>query len=155
MCMKPFRILLLAPLFLISCGRTDEIRLTGVNDFSFKGFEEGTVTFAALVGVSNPSGIAFRITDMNLKTAVNGNYLGDLKTADKIRIPARSDSTYQMTFTLTINNMLANMASIYALSRQKQVQIDLKGEVMARTWIGKKKVEVSESRIVDVPANLK
>jgi hypothetical protein len=139
-------------LLLFSCKGVDDIRMTGVSDFAFRSMENNTITFSARVGVYNPSSVGFRVTDMNIKTLVDGNFIGTLSTPDRLKIRARSDSSYQMTFTLTMANMLTGASSLYSLARKKKVNVDLQGSITARSWLNKHTTEIRESRTIDVPS---
>jgi LEA14-like dessication related protein len=152
--MKSFPLvsLVLSTFLSVSCANLDDIQITGVSGFDFRGMENSVANFSADVGVSNPSSVNFKISEVNLKTIVEGNYLGTLTTSDRVKIRARSDSSYHMNFSLTMANMLSGASSLYALTRRKQVRVEMQGFVKTRTWFLTKKVEVNESQTIDVPA---
>jgi LEA14-like dessication related protein len=145
--------LILFLLLLVSgCKGVEDIAMTGISGFELTGMENNAVRFSAVVGVSNPSRIGFRVSELNLKAQVDGNFIGTLTTTDRIRIPAHSDTSYRMNFTLTMANLLTGASSLYSLSRKKQVNIDFQGYVKARSWFTTKKTEIRESHTVDVPS---
>ncbi len=139
-------------LLLTSCKGVEDIRLTGVSDFEFKGMENNVISFSAKVGVSNPSAVGFRVTGMNIKTLADGNFIGTLSTPDHVKIKARSDSAYFMNFTLTLPNMLTGASSLYSLARKKKVNMEMQGVITARSWLTTRKTEIHESRTIDVPS---
>lgn len=139
-------------LFLAGCKGVDDITMTGVSGFELKSLENNTLAFTALVGVSNPSSTSFRVSEVNLKTLVDGNFLGTLTTNDRVRIPARSDSSYRMSFTLRLANLFTGAASLYGISQKSQVNIELQGHIRARSWLMTRKTEIRETRTVDVPS---
>jgi hypothetical protein len=149
---KICRLLIFILLSLSGCKGVEDIKMTGISGFEFKGIENNAVTFSALVGVSNPSKVGFHVSEVNLKTMVDGNFLGTLSTSDKIRIPASSDSSYRMNFTLTMANLLTGASSLYGLSHKKQVNLELQGYIKARSWFTVKKTEIRENRTLDVPS---
>jgi len=140
---------------LLSCSSLNDITLTGADGFTLKGMENNSVTFAADIGVHNPSGFGFRVREINLKTSVEGNFIGTLTSPDKIRIPARSDSSYRMNFSLEIANMLTSASTLYTLSRKKRVSVDMQGYVKTRSWLMTKRIDVHESQVIDVPSNFR
>jgi LEA14-like dessication related protein len=149
---KAIRLLLISLIFLTGCKGVEDISMTGISGFEFRSLENNTVSFSAVIGVSNPSSAAFRVSEVNVKTLVDGYFLGTLTTIDKVRIPARSDSSYRMNFTLSMANLLTGASSLYGLSRKKQVNIELQGYIKARSWLYTKKTEIKENRTVDVPS---
>jgi hypothetical protein len=144
--------LLIIVLLLASCRGVEDIQVTGFSDFAFKGMENNAVNFSATIGVHNPSAMGFKIQEVNLKTLVEGNFIGTLSTPDKVKIKAHSDTSYSMNFTLTMANLLTGASSLYSISRQKTAKVEMQGFVKARSWFTTKKVDIKESRTVDVPA---
>jgi len=149
---KAVVLLLFSLLLMAGCRGVEDIAMTGISGFKFVGLENSTVRFSAVIGVSNPSSVGFRISELNLKTQVDGNFLGTLSTTDRIRIPAHTDTSYRINFNLSMANMITGASSLYGLSRKKQIKIDLQGYVKARSWLTTKKTEIKESRIIDVPS---
>jgi hypothetical protein len=145
-------LILILILILSSCKGVEDIRLTGVSDFAFRGIENNVVTFSARVGVANPSAVGFRLTDMQVRTLVDGNFIGTISTPDHVKVKARSDSSYIMTFHLTMGNMLTGASSLYSISRKKKVNVEMQGNITARSWMTKHRTEIHESRTVDVPS---
>jgi hypothetical protein len=149
---KSFHLLLLLIVIISGCKGVEDITMTGVSDFKFKGIDNDLISFSAVVGVSNPSRIGFHISEVNVKTMADGNYLGTLSTTDKIRIPARSDTSYRMNFTLKLANVLTSAASLYSLSHKKEVLVELQGYVKSRSFLATHKTNIKESRKVAVPS---
>ena len=144
--------LLIILILLSGCKGVEDIAMTGVSDFKFKGINNDLISFSAVVGVSNPSKIGFHISEVNVKTMADGNYIGTLSTTDKIRIPARSDTSYRINFTLKLANVLTGATSLYNLSRKKEVLVELQGFVRSRSFLATHKTTIKESRKVAVPS---
>lgn len=149
---KSIPILLLLIVIISGCKGVEDITMTGVSDFIFKGINNDLISFSAVVGVSNPSGIGFHISEVNVKTMADGNYIGTLSTTDKIKIPARSDTSYRMNFTLKLANVLTGAASLYSLSHKKEVLVELQGFVKSRSFLATHKTNIKESRKIAVPS---
>jgi LEA14-like dessication related protein len=139
-------------IILVSCKGVEDITMTGVSDFHFKGMENEKIYFSALVGVHNPSAAGFKVSELNVKVTADGMYIGALTTSDKVKVHAKSDTTYLMNFTLTLANALTGATSLYSLSRKKEVKVELQGYIKARSWLTMHKEEIKESRVVQVPA---
>lgn len=142
-------------LLLLSCKDLNDIEITGVEGFKMRGMENNAITFAADIGVRNPASVGFKVSEINLKTTIDGNFIGTLTSPDRVKIPARSDSTYTMNFSLEIANIITSASSLYNLSRKNQVNVVMQGYVKARSGLITKKVEVNETRLMDVPRNFR
>jgi len=147
-----YMLILMILVILPSCQGVKDIRFKGVDDFVLKGMENNKVTFTASVSIFNPSSVAFKVSEVNLKTSLDGIFIGTLSSPDLLKIPARTDSAYQMDFSLELANLLTGASALYGISRKKQVNVEMKGYVKARSWLKVKKVEVNENRMIDVPS---
>lgn len=148
-----FPSLLLFLLVLLSgCKGVEDIAMTSISDFQFRGINNDLISFSAVVGISNPSRMGFRVSELNVKTMADGNYIGTLSTTDKIKIRARSDTSYRMNFTLKLANVLTGASSLYGLSRKKEVFVELQGYVKSRTFLTSRKTDIKESRKVPIPS---
>jgi len=145
-------LLLLVSLGMLSaCRSLDDIQFKGIESVIFQGFENSTVRFSAQLHVSNPSGIGFKIKDVNLKTVANGDYLGTLHCDDVVKIASRADSVYSVPMSLKLGNLVTGAASLYKISRQRNVKMEVKGYVRVTTMFFSRTIEVSEARVLDVP----
>jgi len=147
-----FIALLFIVTILTSCRGVQDIQITGVNGFELKGMENNRVSFSANIGVINPASLGFKISEVNLKTSIDGSFIGSLTTSNQVKIPARSDSTYHMNFSLELANLLTGASTLYNMSRKKQVTVNMQGYVKARSWFTVKKIDVNEMRLIDVPS---
>jgi LEA14-like dessication related protein len=147
-----FKNLLLLLIVLSSCKGIDDIRFTGIDNVEFKGIENNKVNLSADIGVSNPSSVGFRINDVNLKTSIDGIFIGTLTTSQLLKIQAHADTTYRMSFSMELANILTGVSTLYTLSRKKQVTVEMKGYVKARSWFTTKKVDINEKHLIDVPS---
>lgn len=148
----PFTALLLAVILLSSCKGVEDIQLTGADGFVMKGMENNKILFSLDIGFKNPSSVGFKISEVNLKTSVDGSFIGTLSTVEKVKIPARSDTTYRMDLSMELANMITGAATLYNITRRKQVTVEMQGYVKARSWFTFKKVVIHETRLIDVPS---
>lgn len=142
---------LISSLLVTGCQGIESIEITGIDNFVLRSIEENTITFSADVGVLNPSGVPFKVREINLRTITGGNYLGTLVNNDIIKITSRSDSVYNMFFNLELVNVLTGASILYGISKQDQVDVELQGYVRSRSGLITKKVDIQESMTIDVP----
>ena len=143
--------MVLSVLLFNACKSIENIEIKGVDKVSFRGIEDNTVHFSAGLNVSNPSGVGFRLKEVNLSTAADGDFLGTLYCDEKIKIAPRKDSVYMVPLSLKLGNIFTGAASLYKLSRQSKVKIEVKGYIRVRSALITKKIDISRSQLVDVP----
>ena len=143
---------LVLSLFVIpSCKKINDIEIKGVQKASFQGIENNTVYFSAGIDIRNPSGVSFRIKEVNLATAVEGDFLGTLQCNESIKIASRKDSVYMVPLSLKLGNIFTGAATLYKLSRQGRVKLEVKGYVRVRSGLVTRKVDINQSQVVDIP----
>jgi LEA14-like dessication related protein len=134
-----------------SCNNIQNIDIKGVEKVSFRGIENNTVYFLAGINISNPSGVNFRIKEVNFATATDGDFLGTLQCNEAIKIVSRKDSVYMVPFSLKLGNIFTGAAALYKLSRQSKVKLEVKGYVRVRSGLVTRKIDISRSEVVDLP----
>lgn len=144
-------IVFILTLVLTGCKGIESIEITSIDNFKLIGIEENTIMFSAEVGVFNPSGLAFKVREVNLRTLAEGNYLGTLVNNEIIKIAARSDSVYNIFFNMKLANILKSTSMLYGISKQDQMNVELQGYVKSRSGLATKKVDVHENLIIEVP----
>jgi len=147
-----FVVLIAALAVLLSCKGVNQISFTGVENVELLGVENNIVKFSGDIGIHNPSSASFRIREVNLKTSVDGNFIGTLMTDNPVRIKAKTDSSYHADFSLELANLVTGATTLYGLSRKKQVTVEMQGFVRARSWLAFRKIDVAEKRLIDVPS---
>ena len=153
--MRSLLLLSLLLSLLPSCKGLRDIEITDVAGFKMRGIENNAVTFAADIGIRNPASVGFKVSEINLKTTIDGNFIGTLTSPERVKIPPRSDSTYTMNFSLELANIITSASALYNLSRKNQVNVVMQGYVKARSGLMTKKVDVNETRLMDVPRNFR
>jgi hypothetical protein len=149
---KSLYLLLFVLILFAGCKGIEDIAMTGISDFQFRGINNDLISFSAVVGISNPSGMGFRVSELNVKTMADGNFIGTLSTTDNIKIRAHSDTSYRMNFTLKLANVLTGASSLYSLSRKKEVLVELQGYVRSRKFLTSRKTDIKETRMVPIPS---
>jgi LEA14-like dessication related protein len=148
-------LLLISLIALSSCKGVEDITFTGIDNVVLLGIEQNKVNFSADIGVYNPSTMSFRISEVNLKTSIDGTFIGTLTATEPVKIHAKTDTTYHTDFSLELANLISGASTLYGLSRKKQVTIDMKGFIRARSWLAFRKVDIAETQTIDVPSFVK
>jgi hypothetical protein len=48
--------------------------------------------------------------------------------------------------------MLTGASALYAISRKKQVTVEMRGTIKTRSWFTVKKVDIDESQLINMPS---
>ena len=147
---KGISVIIFAAALSLSCSGLKDISLTSVDNIRIKSIEDNIVTFNADVGVSNPSAVGFRLKELEVDVTADGVYLGKLKNNDIVRIPAHSDSLYNIAFSLRLSNLLATAGTIISLSRKSEVNIDLKGYVRSTSGLVTRKTDITQTTVINL-----
>ncbi len=139
-------------LTLASCGDMKDITFKGVDHVQLKGMDNNNVKFSADVSMFNPSSVNFRVSEVNLKMIVDGNFIGTLSIDEPIRIKANSDTSYFADFNLQLANLFTSATALYGLKNKRQVTVDMQGFVKAKSFLASRKIDIKEKRVVDVPS---
>jgi LEA14-like dessication related protein len=138
-------------LILSACKNIENIEIKGIDKVVVQGFQDNKIYFTAGLKVYNPSGVSFKLREINLKTVADGSFLGTLQCTDEIKVMARADSVYMVPLNLRLANIFTGASSLYRISRQKKVKLELQGYVRVKTFLISRKIEISESQVIDVP----
>ncbi len=138
--------LLLLLILVGSCGNFENIEMGKPDEVKVKGFEDKYLLINVRVPVNNPTIHRIKITDMDLKVYLNGNYLGKLVVDEKIVIKGKERKVYQLPVKVRLNNILGATFTIMNLKKGQQVDVRFEGVVTAKSYMIKKKIELDESR---------
>lgn len=139
-------------LALASCGDIKDITFKGVDHVQLKGMDNNSVKFSADVSMFNPSSVNFRVSEVNLKMTVDGNFIGTLSIDEPLRIKANSDTSYLADFNLQLANLFTSATALYGMKNKRTVALDIQGYVKAKSFLVRRKIDIAEKRVIDVPS---
>ncbi len=131
------------------CGNFEDIEIGDINRVQFKGFVNNAVTFEAIVPISNPTNTRFRVKEIDLRTTINGNYLGRVICDEVVIIPSKSDIEHRFVLRMHVANILQSAAFFMKSSHGNRYHIEIEGHVKVRSLLITKVIPVKESTIID------
>jgi len=137
---------LVLSLTISSCTGLSEISISDIKNIEIKGFEENSFLLAATLMVDNPTMHQIRITDINTKVYINGQYIGKVTTDDNIVFNARSSRDYDILLKVRLTNILGTAFTMMQLSSGSKAIFKIEGDVTAKSFLMKKKIPISESK---------
>ena len=142
--------IVLISIVLSSCNAYESVDIGGVDNVNFKGMVDNKVSLELLVPITNPNAYKIKIKSMDLDVTINGKYLGKLKNADEIVIPAKSDEIQNFPVDIYVKNMLASMSSLYKMRKSGKFEMEIEGTMKVKAFLHSKTIEVSEKQSVSL-----
>ena len=137
-------------IILSSCKAYKTVDIGDVNNVNFKGMADNKISLELSVPVTNPNAYKIKIKSMDLDVTINGKYLGKMKNADEIIIPAKSNDVQIFPVDIHVTNILASMSSLYKIRKSKSFEMQIEGTIKVKAFISSKTIEVSEKQSVTI-----
>lgn len=136
-------------LALSSCGgKVSEIQLGEVHDVKILGFEENSLLLEVSMPIHNPSMHKIKVSEVDLKTYLNGTYIGRMQVDDQIVIKRKKNSNVTLPIKIRLSNVLASAFIMMNMKSGEAVHVKFEGSVLAKSMIFKRRIEVNETRQV-------
>ena len=136
-------------LLLSSCRSFKDISFGEIQGVELNSFAGNIAHLSLFVPVENPRGIGFRIQQMDLKLYYEGDYLGHVTNAEKIKIPRKSTDLYEIKLKVELPGIFGAMRALKFLKNPGGT-IKLAGEVKVKylLLLGKT-IEIKETHTLD------
>ncbi len=139
----------IVPLLLTGCGEFEDIQIGDITSAKFAGFIDNSLAFNVDIPVTNPTGLTFKIKEVNLKTTVNGDYLGKILSDEVVRIPARSDETQHFLVKVHLANIFRGATAFNQFSKHQRLTVEVEGYVKVHSLIMTRKIVIHETREIN------
>jgi LEA14-like dessication related protein len=131
---------------LISCGKLSEIKVGEVNNISVIGFEDNALKISAEIAIENPSINKITITGFDTRVYLNDQYLGKINSAEHLVIHSKSSEKYTILLNVRLSNIFGTAFAMMNLKEGNKINVRVEGVITARTLLIKRKINISESR---------
>lgn len=148
--MKKILGILLIIVLLSGCSAYKQVNFTGVDGVDFKGMVDNKISLELKVPIENPNWYKIKIKSMDFDVRVNGNYLGKMKNAKQIIIPAKSDTTQSFLVDIYVKNLLGSMSTLYKMRKAKSVEMEIDGTMKVKAFLSARTIEISEKQRVSL-----
>ncbi len=140
-------LLIILTFSLTSCYKDVEfVRIESV-DADFDG-NVSVLTFE--VRINNPNSFKINIVESNIDIFLNDKHLAVLKSEHDILLPANKESVIQLPIEINILDVIFNIPNIWSLLKSSQATFKFDGYVVGKFIFGKKKIKVSEERVLSL-----
>ncbi|OFX90327.1 MAG: hypothetical protein A2W99_08275 [Bacteroidetes bacterium GWF2_33_16] len=142
--------LVLIILSLSSCSVYKSIDVGDITDVKFRGMTDNKILLDLKIPITNPNNFNLKIKSLDLDISVNGKYMGKMKNDSLIIIPKKFNGVKNFPVVIEVDNILSSAMSFYKLKNARQVDIGLDGKIIAKSFLHKKTVKVSEKQTIDL-----
>jgi len=131
-------------LFLASCSPFEEVRIGPATGIEINGFSGNQVSFNIMVNIKNPNRQSFTLHTLDLNVSLNGTYIGQIKSTEKVNIPKRSGKVYTFPLSAELESSSFNVLALTDLFLHRYINVELKGIAKINSGLMRKKIPVNE-----------
>ncbi len=143
-----FLLVIFSAMVLVSCTGLEGIEVGEIEDINFNRVADRSVEFEVLMPIENPSGLRFRIVDVDLDVYINDEHLGKIRNVDNVLIPSRSSELYTFPLKVEFANILRGAVSMFNFFLDRKAHIEVKGEIRVRSFPFARSIPVEEKTIL-------
>ncbi|MCD6564394.1 MAG: LEA type 2 family protein [Bacteroidales bacterium] len=131
-------------LFFVSCSTFEEVRIGPATGIEINGFSGKQVNFKVMVNIENPNRQSFTLRILELDVSLNGTYIGQIKSTEKVNIPKRSGKVYTFPLSAELESSSFNVLALTDLFLHRYINVELKGIAKINSGLMRKKIPVNE-----------
>jgi len=131
-------------LFFVSCSTFEEVRIGPATGIEINGFSGKQVNFKVMVNIENPNRQSFTLRTLELDVSLNGTYIGQIKSTEKVNIPKRSGKVYTFPLSAELESSSFNVLALTDLFLHRYINVELKGIAKINSGLMRKKIPVNE-----------
>ena len=103
--------------------------------------------------IKNSHAWEFHIYDSNVNIELNGTYIGNVKIADQLKIPGKSENSYKVKVTSEFSLLKINLKTILPLIQSPSISVSGKGTILVGSKLFKKNIPVSFNENTSLKTN--
>jgi len=131
-------------LLVVSCSTFEEVRIGPATGIEINGFSGKQVSFKVMVNIENPNRQSFTLRTLDLDVSLNGTYIGQIKSTEKVNIPKRSGKVYTFPLSAELESLSLSVLALADLFLHRYIDVELKGMAKIKSGIMRKKIPVNE-----------
>jgi LEA14-like dessication related protein len=131
-------------LLVVSCSTFEEVRIGPATGIEINGFSGKQVSFKVMVNIENPNRQSFTLRTLDLDVSLNGTYIGQIKSTEKVNIPKRSGKVYTFPLSAELENLSLSVIALADLFLHRYIDVELKGMAKIYSGLMRKKIPINE-----------
>ncbi|MCH7658133.1 MAG: LEA type 2 family protein [Bacteroidetes bacterium] len=139
-----FAIFFIAFLFFVSCSPVEEVRIGPATGIEINGLSGKQISFKVMVKIENPNRKGFTLHTLDLDVLLNGIYIGQIKSTEKVKIPERSSQVHAFPLSVELKSLSLSIFTLMNLFLHRYIDVELKGMAKINSGLMRKKIPINE-----------
>lgn len=132
-------------LFSASCSSFEDIEIGEIKGYTLSSIVNNELKIDVKLNIKNPTLLPITIKELDVRTQINGRYIGKVNIDKPLRVLPKSDSDIEIPVTLKISNVFVTAFVMLSLKNGGDIKIDMEGSCKARSMFVTREVEIKES----------
>ena len=116
----------------ISCSGFKSMVVGEVQEIKFTHFIDGKLGLKVYIPIDNPSNMNLKVTDVNLKIALNNIPVGKITNYDKVLIKKRSEDVYAFPLDVELERLSKGVQVLLMLTGKGKANLEVNGHLKGK-----------------------
>ncbi|MCG8699230.1 MAG: LEA type 2 family protein [Bacteroidales bacterium] len=143
-----YTLIVIVSILITSCASFEDIKIGDIQNLKVNGIEDNVIKIDVEVPVDNPTLFSFKITSVDIRTTVNGKYIGKLSLNEPIKVKSRRNENYLVPVDVKISNMFVTMFVMMNVKSGSSLKVKLEGTAQGQSMLIKKEYPIEE--VIDI-----
>lgn len=137
-------------LLVVSCSPVEEVRIGPATGIEINGLSGKQISFKVMVNIENPNRKGFTLHTLELDVLLNGIYIGQIKSTEKVNIPKRSSQVHQFPLSVELKSLSLSVFALMNLFLHRYIDVELKGMAKINSGLMRKKISINEQERIQL-----
>lgn len=149
--LKNFFVFIIFISVLGSCNSYTNLEIGNIKGMQIENISSSKIKFKILIPIKNPNNFRIKITDYDLLLEINNKKFGNIKSTEKIIIPAKSDKIHELPGEIEFKGLFSSASLIIInILKSKQILLHAVGTLNVKAVMVKRKIEINETQKIDI-----
>jgi LEA14-like dessication related protein len=143
-------IIIIALLGLIGCKTYEPLEVGEPRNLKVKSLSGSTVDLSLELPIRNPNIYRINVTGIEGSAFINEKKAGDIKSTEKVKLPANSDKTHEVLLKVDYSDLLSGGMSVMSILKNGKVNLSIKGSLTAKSFLYRKELNFNRKSTLDL-----
>ena len=139
-----FYLCILITVGLTACSSFENIKIGDIKQYEIQKFEDNELKVRLVIPVENPTIFPFKIESADLRTTINGRYIGKLELDTVIKVESKKNKDYQVPVNIKISNILVTAFVMMNIKEDSEIKLKLEGIATGKSLFIRKEYIIDE-----------
>lgn len=140
---KQFFLLGFLPLLISSCSSLEQITIGEIKNFEFVGINNNILEVKVGIPVDNPSIYPLTITHLDLRTSLNGRYIGKIILDEPVKFKSRTNQVYDLPVKVQLSNIFVTAFIMVNLKQGAVNKVKFEGTGNGKSLLIPKEIPIN------------